>query len=87
VDEGIRAEREGGVSVIRMFLGSVGFCPVDMDGVDMFAYLFFHIDVIRFLGLILALNSIVEVDVAGAVHIYSFGYFICSRGRFFWGMQ
>jgi hypothetical protein len=35
----------------------------------------------------LALNSIVEVDVAGAVHIYSFGYFICSRGRFFWGMQ
>ena len=31
----------------------------------------------------LALNSIVEVDVAGAVHIYSFGYFICSRGRFF----
>jgi hypothetical protein len=35
VEEGIRAEREGGVSVIRMFIGSVGFCPVDMDGVDM----------------------------------------------------
>ena len=35
MDEGIRAEREGGVSVIRMFIGSVGFCPVDMEGVDM----------------------------------------------------